>query len=342
MKQLRIVVLVHEDLVPPESIQGLSAEEVERIKTEFDVADTLRKMGHEVQVLGVSDDLGPIRSSVEGFEPHVLFNLLMEFQDVGAYQAHVVSYLELLGVPFTGCNSLGIQLSRDKALAKKILRFHRIPTARFAVFRKGRVVRVRRNLRFPLIVKSVEEEASLGISQASVVNDEAKLRERVEFVHEKVGTAAIAEEYIEGREFTVSVIGNERLSTCPIWELRFENLPEGSLPIATARAKWDLKYQRKVGIKSGAAQGLEPELEARIARIARRVYRMLELSGFARLDLRVTPENDIFVIEANATPDVCDDEDFALSAAAAGLSYPQLLQRIVKLGMAYRPRWKLD
>lgn len=342
MKRLRVIVLVHADLLPPESTEGLAEEEVERIKTEFDVADTLRKMGHDVQVLGVSDDLLPIRSSMEGFQPDVLFNLLMEFQDVGAYQAHVVSYLELLGVPFTGCNSLGIQLSRDKALAKKILRFHRIPTARFAVFAKGRVVRLRRDLRFPLIVKSVEEEASLGISQASVVTDEAKLRERVEFVHEKVGTAAIAEEYIEGREFTVSVIGNERLSTFPIWELRFENLPEGSLPIATARAKWDLKYQRKVGIKTGAAEGIEPELQARIARIAKRVYRVLELSGYARLDLRVTPENAVFVIEANATPDVCDDEDFALSAAAAGLDYPQLLQRIVKLGIGYRPRWKLD
>ena len=342
MKRLRVIVLVHADLLPPESIKGMEEKEVERIKTEFDVADTLREMGHEVQVLGVFDDLSPIRSSLDGFEPHALFNLLMEFQDVGAYQAHVVSYLELLNVPFTGCNSLGIQLSRDKALAKKIMRFHRIPSARFAVFAKGRRVRVRRELRYPLIVKSVDEEASLGISQASVVSDEAKLRERVGFVHEKVGTAAIAEEYIEGREFTVSVIGNDRLTTFPTWELRFENLPEGSLPIATARAKWDLKYQRKVGIKTGAAEDLSPELQARIARITKRVYRVLELSGYARLDLRVTPEGHVYVIEANATPDISADEDFALSAKAAGLSYPQLLQRIAKLGMSYRPRWRLD
>ena len=140
----------------------------------------------------------------------------------------------------------------------------------------------------------------------------------------------------------MSVIGNERLSTFPIWELRFENLPEGSLPIATARAKWDLKYQRKVGIKTGAAENLSPELQARIARIAKRVYRVLELSGYARLDLRVTPEGHVYVIEANATPDVSADEDFALSAKAAGLSYRQLLQRIVNLGMSYRPPWKLD
>ena len=342
MKRLRLIVLVHADLLPPESQEGLSEKEVERTKTEFDVADTLRKMGHDVQVLGVSDDLLPIRAAIEAWKPDALFNLLMEFQDVGAYQAHVASYLELQNLPFTGCNSLGIQLSRDKALAKKILRFHRIPTPRFAVFPRGRAVKVRRALRFPSIVKSLEEEASLGISQASVVTDEAKLRERVEFVHENVGTAAIVEEYVEGRELTVSVIGNDRLTTFPTWELRFENLPEGNLPIATARAKWDLAYQRKVGIATGPAADLEPEVASRISRIAKRVYRVLELSGFARLDLRLTPENEVAVIEANATPDVSEDEDFALSAKAAGLSYAQLLQRIVNLGVAYRPRWKLD
>ncbi len=342
MKRRRVIVLVHEELVPPESIAGLDEKEVERIKTEFDVADGLRKLGHEVQVLGVSDDLMPIRRSVDGWKPHALFNLLMEFQDVGAYQAHVVNYLELLNVPFTGCNALGIQLSRDKALAKKILRFHRVPTASFAVFPRGRAVRVPRALRFPLIVKSVEEEASLGISQASVVNDEAKLRERVEFVHETVGTDVIAEEYIEGRELTVSLIGNERVSTFPIWELFFDNLPEGTLPIATARVKWNLAYQRKVGVRTGPAKNLSPELRSRIERLAKRVYRSLELSGYARLDLRLTGDNEIYVIEANATPDVADDEDFALSAKKGGVGYPKLLQRILQLGMSYRPRWKIE
>ncbi len=293
-------------------------------------------------MLGVSDDLMPIRRSVDGWKPHALFNLLMEFQDVGAYQAHVVNYLELLNVRFTGCNALGIQLSRDKALAKKILRFHRVPTASFAVFPRGRGVRVGRGLRFPLIVKSVEEEASLGISQASVVNDEAKLRERVEFVHDTVGTDVIAEEYIEGRELTVSLIGNERVSTFPIWELFFDNLPEGTLPIATARVKWNLAYQRKLGVRTGPAKGLTPELESRIVRMAKRVYRSLELSGYARLDLRLTADNEIYVIEANATPDVADDEDFALSARKGGMTYPKLLQRILQLGMSYKPRWKID
>jgi len=336
MKRLRTIVLTHEDLVPPDSKQGLSEKEIQPWKTEYAVADTLRKMGHEVQVLGVSDELQPIRRLVEGWQAQIVFNLLMEFQDIGAYQAHVASYLELLGVPFTGCNPLGILLTRDKALCKKILRYHRIPTARFGVFPVGRKVRVRRDLRYPLIVKSIDEEASLGISQKSVVSDEQRLRERVEFIHRQVGSDAIAEEYIEGRELTVSVLGNERLTVFPVWELFFKNLPEGSLPIATARAKWDLTYQKRVGIDTGPAKQLTPASEARIARIARRVYRMLGLSGYARLDLRLSPEGRVFVIEANATPDIADDEDFALSGKKGGLPYPKLLQRILNLGLSYQ------
>ncbi|MBW1683548.1 MAG: ATP-grasp domain-containing protein [Deltaproteobacteria bacterium] len=342
MKRLRAIVLAHEDLVPPDSKEGLSEKEIQPWKTEYAVADTLRRMGHEVQVLGVSDDLQPIRRLVEGWQAQIVFNLLMEFQDIGAYQAHVASYLELLGVPFTGCNPLGILLTRDKALCKKILRYHRIPTARFGVFAVGRKVRVRRDLRYPLIVKSIDEEASLGISQKSVVSDEQRLRERVEFIHRQVGSDAIAEEYIEGRELTVSVLGNERLTVFPVWELFFKNLPEGSLPIATARAKWDLAYQKRVGIDTGPAKQLTPASEARIARIARRVYRMLGLSGYARLDLRLSPEGRIFVIEANATPDIADDEDFALSAKKGGLPYPKLLQRILNLGLSYRRSQKTD
>ena len=342
MKRLRAIVLTHEDLIPPDSKEGLSEKEIQPWKTEYAVADTLRRMGHEVQVLGVSDDLQPIRRLVEGWQAQIVFNLLMEFQDIGAYQAHVASYLELLGVPFTGCNPLGILLTRDKALCKKILRYHRIPTARFGVFPVGRKVRVRRDLRYPLIVKSIDEEASLGISQKSVVSDEQRLRERVEFIHRQVGSDAIAEEYIEGRELTVSVLGNERLTVFPVWELFFKNLPEGSLPIATARAKWDLAYQKRVGIDTGPAKQLTPASEARIARIARRVYRMLGLSGYARLDLRLSPEGQVFVIEANATPDIADDEDFALSAKEGGLPYPKLLQRILNLGLSYRRSRKTD
>jgi len=339
MTRNRVVVLCHEDLVPPDSIEGLSASEVDAFRTEYDVARALRELGHEVQVVGVSDDLAPIRSVALGFDPHVVFNLLMEFRDVGNYQAHVTSYLELLGVCFTGCHARGILLTRDKALCKKILRYHRVPTPRFAVIERGAPVRIpRRELSFPLIVKSVDEEASLGIAQASVVSDEAHLRERVEFVHRSIGTDAIAEEYIEGRELTQSILGNQRLQAFPPWELFFDKLPPGSLPIATARAKFDRKYQARVGIDSGPARSLPDATAARITRLCKRVYRVLGLAGYARLDLRLAPDGQVYVIEVNSTPDVAEGEDFADSAKAVGITYPQLIQRIVGLGISYARR----
>ncbi len=335
MKKLRVVLLCHEDLVPPNEAPADYADAIYDWQAEFDVSAALRELGHEVQVLGVSDDVLPIRQCVSGFEPDAVFNQLVELRDVGAFAVHVVSYLELLGVPYTGCNPQGLLLARDKALCKKILRYHRIPTPAFRVFPLGRRVRIPARLPYPMIVKSLDEEASRGLSQASIVHDEAALAERIAFVHRNVGTAAIAEEYVEGREITVAVLGNERLKTFPVWEMSFANLPEGTEPIATERVKWDRAYQKKLGVTIGAAK-IPEDVAKRIARIARRSYRALQLSGYARLDLRVTPDGRVYVIEANPNPDLSNDEDFALSAKHDGIPYPKLIQRIVRLGLGYQ------
>lgn len=340
MKRLRVLVLTHEDLIPPESLRGLSDKEIQVFKKEYDVASGLRELGHEVQIVGVSHDLLPIRQHVEGFRPHLVFHLLMEFQDIAVYQVHVASYLELLRVPYAGCNPRGLLLARDKALSKEILRYHRIPAPSFHVFRLGRAIRVPKDLDYPRIVKSVDEEASLGIAQASIVTDEEKLRERIAFVHRRLATDAIAEQYIHGRELTVSVIGNERLQTFPIWELFFDNLPPGSRPIASERAKWDRNYQLRAGIATGPAEDLPEDLARHIARLAKRSYRALHLSGYARLDMRLREDGRVFVIEANPNPDLRSEEDFAASAAEAGLPYPKLLQRLLTLGLRHRSPWK--
>jgi D-alanine-D-alanine ligase len=340
VRRMRVAILTHRDLVPPDDVVELSDKAFHHCKREWGVAEGLKVLGHDVRFLGVEDDLMPIRRLVEEWKPQIVFNLLMEFQDVGLYQVHVTSYLELLGVPFTGCNSRGILLARDKAVAKKILRYHRIPTPAFATFPPGRAFRPPRRVRYPLIVKSVQEEASFAISQASVVRNADQLAERVEFVHRHTGEDAIAEEYVEGREFTISVLGNRRLQTLPIWELLFESLPEGTLPIATERVKWDLAYQRKIGVDSGPARELPEGMPERIARLARRIYRIFGMSGYARIDLRFDAEGQVWVIEANATPDITYDEDLALSARAAGLDYEALLRRILRLALRYRPAWK--
>lgn len=339
MKRARVLALMHEHLVPPDSIDGLTEQEINPFRMEYDVLSALRRLGHDVAHLGVGDELLPIRHAIEEHRPHVCFNLLTHFFDVGAYHAHVVSYLELLKAPYTGCNPRGLVLAGDKALAKKVLTYHRVRIPGFALFRVGQPVRTPRKLDFPLFVKSVSEEASTGIAQASIVRDGDELRQRVEFVHDKIGTDAIVEEYIEGREMTVSVLGNERLSAFPVQELFFGKLPEGTEPIQTSRVKWDLAYQKKLGIESGPATDLPAPAEKQIARTAKRIYRALGLSGYARMDLRLSNDGRVFVIEANPNPDLCADEDFAASARQAGLDYDRLIQRILNLGTQYRPAW---
>jgi len=341
MKKLRILLLVHEDLVPPESIEGLSEQEIAPWKTEYDVWAGLCNLGHEVLTLGVSSDLGILRDTIERFRPHITFNLLEEFHGVAIYDYHVVSFLELMKWPYTGCNPRGLLLSHDKALAKKILTYHRIHVPEFAVFPIGQKVRRPPRLGFPLLVKSLIEEGSVGIAQASIVHDDERLVERVRFVHRTLGTDAIAERYIEGREFYVGVLGNVRLQTLPIWELVFDNLPEDAPAIATSKVKWDAKYQKKVGVRTEAARDLPENLTRAIRRIAKRVYRALNLSGYARLDLRLEGDNQVFLIEANPNPQLSYGEDFAESAHTVGIDYESLLARIISLGLRYRPAWRV-
>jgi D-alanine-D-alanine ligase len=191
-----------------------------------------------------------------------------------------------------------------------------------------------------LLVKSLTEEGSVGIAKASLVNDENQLRERTEFVHRQLGTDVIAERFIEGRELYVGITGNQRLQTFPIWELLFTNVEDQVPLIATAKVKWDLEYQKKLGVTTRAAKDLSPALEQKILRICKRSYRILNLSGYARIDLRLTEDDTIYVLEANPNPQLSYGEDFAESAEAAGLSYEALLERILALGLSYRAHWQ--
>jgi len=341
MKRLRILVLMLKEFVPPESKEGRSEKELAKYKTEWDVLTGLQKLGHDVRPLGVTDDLSVIRTELTDYEPHIAFNLLEEFGGVSWYSHYVVSFLELMHQRYTGCNPRGLMLSQDKALSKKILAYHRIHVPDFAVFGMKRKVRRPTKLKFPLLVKSITEQGSIGISQASLVTSDEKLRERVEFVHEQLFTDAIAEEYIEGRELYVGVMGHHRVELLPTWEMCFENLAEGAPRIATERLKWDTEYQESRGVSTKAALEVPTTVQADIERICRRLYKVLHLSGYARVDLRVTAEGKVYVLEANPNPQLAHHEDFADSAELAGYSYGQLLQRILDLGMSYRAAWQM-
>ena len=231
-------------------------------------------------------------------------------------------------------------LSRDKELAKKILKWHAVPVPAWRTYPLGRKVMPPKVNRWPRIVKSVSDESSTGISQASVVHSGDELIERVRFMHEHHGVDVMVEDYIDGREIYVGVMGNQRLQTFPPWELFLENLREDAPRIATARLKFDVKYQKKIGANTRMADPLPNGLAERLPRLAKRIYRALGLSGFARIDLRMDADGRVYVLEANPNPDLCFGEDFAESAELGGLKYPQLIQRILNLGLAYTPAWK--
>jgi D-alanine-D-alanine ligase len=333
MKKLRVLVLVHPDLIPPESSKGYSEQEINEWKTEYDVVRTLRRAGHDVRPLGVHDELKPIRDEIESWKPDVVLTLLEQFHGEAIYDQNVASYLELMHVPYTGCNPRGLMLARGKDLSKTLVQHHRIPVPAFVVFPKGRKVRRPARLALPLIVKSLNEDGSYGISQASVVDSDAKLAERVSFIHERVGTPAIAEQYIEGRELYVGVLGNDRLRVLPVWELEFGNMAQGDWPIATEKAKHDPDYQERRGILHGPAKNLAPEIVSRIKRIAKRIYRTLELDGYARIDFRLAADGTPYFLEANPNPEIAESQEFAAAARHDGIKYPDLLRRILALGM---------
>ena len=335
--KLRVVALVHRHLVPPEKVEEGTDITAAPWRTEYDVVSTLTGVGHEVQVLPVHDDLGEIRRLATEWKPHIAFNLLEAFDDIVIFDQNVVSHLELLKLPYTGCNPRGLLLARDKSLSKKLLAYHRLPVPEFEVFRAGRPIRRPKRLQFPLIVKSLTQEASIGISQASVVDNDDKLKERVAFIHQSIGTAAIVEQYIEGRELYVGVMGNQNLQALPVWELFFTNMPEGAKRIATDRVKWSVKYQKKYGIDSGPARDLSEEKAAEIQHLCKRAYRALELSGYARIDLRLDEAGNVWVLEANPNPQIAKGEDFAASAEKLGMGYDAVLQRIINLGLRWQP-----
>jgi D-alanine-D-alanine ligase len=339
VRRHRILIATHEELVPGSDFENL-ADNADAI-TEYHVWSTLNALGHEVWMMGVGDHLNELRDTIRDWKPHVVFNLLEQFSGIVTYDYYVVAYLEMIRQRYTGCNPRGLMLSRDKVLTKQVLAAHRVPTPAFLLVPFGHRFREPRRLRFPLFVKSATEDASFGISQASVVEDMASLRDRVEFIHDQVQSDALVEEYIEGRELYISVLGNARLTTYPVWEMNFGTLSRLQEGIATRKVKWDRGYQEKHGITTGPARDLSEVQRERLSRLAKRIYRALHMTGYARMDFRMRDDGSVYLLEANANPNISEGEDFADSARKDGVDYAALLSRIVGLGLSYMPEWRM-
>jgi D-alanine-D-alanine ligase len=319
---------------PPKPDEKFTLRKLEYTEERFmeaDVIRALKKLGHEVQVLPVFENVKAMVDRVYDWAPDVVFNMVESFYGYRYNEPNVPALLELLNAHYTGCGPEPLLLCKDKALAKKVLSYHRVPTAHFVISRRKHPLRSLRRFKFPAFVKPVGEEGSDGIAKASFARTEEEAIARAKFVHESLETDALIEEYIEGRELYVSVLGNYRLTVFPPRELYFGTVPDDEPKFATAKAKWDYDYRKKWQIDNCEAKDLPDGTIKRLEHIARRVYRVLNLRGFARLDVRLSPDGQVFVIEVNPNPSLALLDDFAQSAAAAGVPYEELIQKILSL-----------
>ncbi|HEX7914979.1 D-alanine--D-alanine ligase family protein [Rudaea sp.] len=315
--------------VPPDYDFAAEFADPDGSYTENDVYQALLESGYEVRRLSLFDDMRPLLDTVRDFKPDVIFNLCETYNNATHWDKNVIAAMELLDVPVTGASSSAVFLCNDKGLCKKILRFHRVRTPRFHTFYRGHKVWLPKRLKLPCIIKPLTEEASRGISQASIVDDEAGFLARIKMIQERMELDAIAEEYIDGRELYVSVIGDRALRTLPAREMTFGDMAEDEPRIATYKAKWDEKYRKRWGISNHDARPIEADLQKRIDEVCKLAYRALNLRSYARFDLRVTAGGNVYVIEPNANPCIAKDDELAQSALKAGIAYPSLIRKLV-------------
>lgn len=344
---MNITVLVDGTAVPENDRDF--AEFPEEQTTEHHVIHTLRDLGHDVSILPVEENIGQIVDVLSIRKPDIVFNLTEQFGGDRRFDKHIAALLEILDIPFTGSGAMGLMLCRDKRLCKQLLSLHKIRVPGFAFLPLNRAIRVPKALRYPLVVKPAFEDSSEGIANASLAANAEALRERVAFVHDRWQQAVIAEEYIEGRELTVSVLGNKKLVVLPIRECIFGNRDaslvrretsdkrratsdEQGPQMATYRVKFNAAYRKKWNITFGFAD-LDPAVIKNVERICKRVYRVLQIRDYGRIDLRLTPDSKLVILEANPNPDIAYGEEFAESAHRAGIAYEALMARILQVAL---------
>ncbi|HET6837011.1 MAG TPA: hypothetical protein VFH24_03150 [Gemmatimonadales bacterium] len=314
----------------------IAAWKVDEPEMEYQVAHALRECGHEIQLLGVRDDLEYLVRHLDEWTPDLVFNGAEAFRGDESLEYLLPGLLEAEGYRYTGAPPLALQVTRNKAISKKVLAYFGIQVPGFVSYRLHETVEGPPPLSFPLIVKPLQADASAGIARASVVQDVVALAERVAFVHERYGQGAIAEEFVDGRELYVSILGNDdNLEILPITEMAFDKSrtrPEER--IATQYAKWDESYRERKGIRNVFARPLAKAVRDRIDETCRTAYRALWLRDYARLDLRITEDGRVLVLEANANPFISYGHDMANAAAKSGLEYCDFIQRIVDAAVA--------
>lgn len=298
-------------------------------EAEYEVAEALIAKGHDVFLIGFHEDLRHLLDRLEGFGPDLVFNCCEGFRGQPRHDYAVAAVLEMHGYRYTGSPPTALLVARNKSMSKKMLAYHGIRVPEFAVFHAGVDLVRPSELRFPLIVKPLLEDASVGIAQSSVVEDDESLAERVRFIHEQFHQAAIVEELIEGRELYVGLIGNENPEILPIVEMTFGRMPRRERRIATYKAKWDEEYRQRKGIKNVFARRISESTIAKIRDTCVTAFHALWLQDYGRLDLRLTHDHEVYVLEVNPNPFISFGHDLANAAEKAGMDYNSFIQRIV-------------
>lgn len=329
MKKLKILLVFDSPYATPRGYDF--KEEFTKIDwaTEAEAFNALKDIGHQVNLLGLYKDITLLLDEVRENKPDVVFNLTEVFSQKSHLDKNVAWLLEMLDMPYTGATPASLLICNNKALSKKILSYHRIKIPHFYTFYKNRRIWLPKRLKLPIIVKPLCEEASRGISQASVVDNEESLIERVKFIHQSLNMDAIAEEYIDGRELYVSILGNKRIRVLPFREMKFGQFPEDEPRITTYKAKWDYNYREKWGIKNVFAGRLPNGVDKKIEETCKRAYHALNMQCYARFDIRVTSGSEVYIIEANANPSLLRYDEVAQSAEKAGIPYDKLLEKII-------------
>ncbi len=296
------------------------------------IEEALVGLKHKVTVLGIHDDIHKLIAGLQSPKPAVVFNLMEMFGKNWQGDVGVAGLLQLLEYPFTGGGPGEFYLRQDKGLAKRVLAADQILTPDFAVFNKNADFEARGNLNMPMFVKPLRADSSHGIDADSLVHNTTDLMKRVTMIHEKIGDAALAEEYIEGREFYVGVVGNMEPTALPPIEMDFSGLKEGKPHIMDHKAKWVKKSEAFKGTKPVVAE-IPDELRARLQKISLDACRALRARDYSRVDFRVRDTGEIYVLEVNSSCDLDKNGEFAMAAKAGGLDYPALIGRIVELAL---------
>lgn len=319
------MVLVHPQFDPRTAGRTRSA-------TEFDVWRTLKALGATVEIVAAENDLRAFDRHLKEQQPDIVFNLLEEFRGEGVFDFHLITYLESLGIPYTGCNPRGLIVTRNKLWTMHIARAEGISAPRSASASKAAKVS---ESEFPLIVKFNREHASRGMTQANVVRGRSQLKNSIERLQNRFNAEVIVQKFVPGLEISVGVWGNTKPEAFEPWRL---SLPSGE-DIATEKVKFDPRYRRKKGIRAARWSGPESaRLKKQLQSESKRLFTLFDMNGYARFDFRISEEGLPFLIDINANPCLAKTEDFASAARSEGISYPEVIQKVVQLGLKYPPR----